>query len=191
MDIDRASREIIKVSAKEGLGYYELKQHKPWFDGGCSKLCTSKSPSNPSTYSTRMIFPIRIRNSTINPQQTGRSNCPCHINCKPIHLTNTKIKIQRNTILPSKPNYILINNQYSNSTNMNRGTTRGRSIHPNRTNPNSRILRILHYTPANNKILRHSKQTGNKPNCNGYGSQISGDNLNSIADLKLLDRLGT
>jgi hypothetical protein len=35
VDIDRAwetIRENIKISAKESLGYYELKQHKPWFD---------------------------------------------------------------------------------------------------------------------------------------------------------------
>jgi hypothetical protein len=25
-------RENIKISAKESLGYYELKKHKPWFD---------------------------------------------------------------------------------------------------------------------------------------------------------------
>jgi hypothetical protein len=25
-------KENIKISAKEGLGYYELKKHKPWFD---------------------------------------------------------------------------------------------------------------------------------------------------------------
>jgi hypothetical protein len=31
-------RENIKISAKESLGYYELKQHKPWFDKGCSKF---------------------------------------------------------------------------------------------------------------------------------------------------------
>jgi hypothetical protein len=31
-------REIIKISAKESLGYFELKKHKPWFDEGCSKL---------------------------------------------------------------------------------------------------------------------------------------------------------
>jgi hypothetical protein len=31
-------RENIKVSAKESLGYYELKKHKPWFDQACSKL---------------------------------------------------------------------------------------------------------------------------------------------------------
>jgi hypothetical protein len=31
-------RENIKISAKGSLCYYELKQHKPWFDKGCSKL---------------------------------------------------------------------------------------------------------------------------------------------------------
>jgi hypothetical protein len=30
--------ENIKISAKESLGYYELKKHKPWFDEGRSKL---------------------------------------------------------------------------------------------------------------------------------------------------------
>jgi len=28
----------MKASAKERLGYYELKQHKPWLDEECSKL---------------------------------------------------------------------------------------------------------------------------------------------------------
>jgi uncharacterized protein YaaR (DUF327 family) len=31
-------RENIKISAKESLGYFELKKHKPWFDEGCSEL---------------------------------------------------------------------------------------------------------------------------------------------------------
>jgi hypothetical protein len=31
-------RENIKISAKESLGYFELKKHKPWFDEGCKKL---------------------------------------------------------------------------------------------------------------------------------------------------------
>jgi hypothetical protein len=31
-------RENIKISAKESLGYCELKKHKPWFDEGCSEL---------------------------------------------------------------------------------------------------------------------------------------------------------
>jgi hypothetical protein len=41
VDIDRAwetTRENIKNSAKESLGYYKLKKHKPWFDKGFSKL---------------------------------------------------------------------------------------------------------------------------------------------------------
>jgi hypothetical protein len=32
------TRENIKISAKKSLCYDELKQHKPWFDEGCSKL---------------------------------------------------------------------------------------------------------------------------------------------------------
>jgi hypothetical protein len=31
-------RENINISAKESLGYFEFKKHKPWFDEGCSKL---------------------------------------------------------------------------------------------------------------------------------------------------------
>jgi hypothetical protein len=31
-------RENITISAKESLGYFEFKKHKPWFDEGCSKL---------------------------------------------------------------------------------------------------------------------------------------------------------
>jgi hypothetical protein len=29
-------RENIKILPKNSLGYYEPKQHKPWFDEGCS-----------------------------------------------------------------------------------------------------------------------------------------------------------
>jgi hypothetical protein len=39
-DINRAWENInesIKISAKESLGLYERKQHKPWFDEECSK----------------------------------------------------------------------------------------------------------------------------------------------------------
>jgi lipoate-protein ligase A len=38
-------RENIKTSAKEILGYYELKQHKPWFDEGCSEIIRSEETS--------------------------------------------------------------------------------------------------------------------------------------------------
>jgi hypothetical protein len=32
----------MKISAKESLGCYELKKHKPWFDEGCLKLLDQK-----------------------------------------------------------------------------------------------------------------------------------------------------
>jgi hypothetical protein len=41
VDVNRAweiIRENFKISAKESLGYLELKKYKPWFDTGCSKL---------------------------------------------------------------------------------------------------------------------------------------------------------
>jgi hypothetical protein len=41
VDINRVWETItedIKISAKKSLGYYVVKEHKPWFDKGCSKL---------------------------------------------------------------------------------------------------------------------------------------------------------
>jgi hypothetical protein len=35
-------RENIKISAEESLGYYELKNHKPWFDKGCPELLAQR-----------------------------------------------------------------------------------------------------------------------------------------------------
>jgi hypothetical protein len=35
-------RENIQISAKESLGYYEKKKHKPWFDEGCSELLNQR-----------------------------------------------------------------------------------------------------------------------------------------------------
>jgi hypothetical protein len=35
-------RENIKISAKESLGYYELKKHMPWFNKGYSELIAQK-----------------------------------------------------------------------------------------------------------------------------------------------------
>jgi hypothetical protein len=38
-DLDtETNRKNINISARESLGYYELKKHKPWFDKGCSEL---------------------------------------------------------------------------------------------------------------------------------------------------------
>jgi hypothetical protein len=45
LDINRfweTFRENIKISAKESLGYYELKKCKPWLDEGCSELLGQK-----------------------------------------------------------------------------------------------------------------------------------------------------
>jgi hypothetical protein len=39
-------RVNIKNSAKESLGYFELKKHKSWFDKGCSKLLDQKKEAN-------------------------------------------------------------------------------------------------------------------------------------------------
>jgi hypothetical protein len=41
VDINRALEMItenIKISAKESLGYYELKKYKPWLNKGCLEL---------------------------------------------------------------------------------------------------------------------------------------------------------
>jgi hypothetical protein len=35
---EKRLERIYKFQRKESLGYYELKQHKPWFDEGCSEL---------------------------------------------------------------------------------------------------------------------------------------------------------
>jgi hypothetical protein len=36
-------RENIKISAKERVGYFELKQHTPWFNEGCSELVDQRN----------------------------------------------------------------------------------------------------------------------------------------------------
>jgi hypothetical protein len=33
----------VKISAKESLGYYEFKQHKPWFDKECLELLDQRA----------------------------------------------------------------------------------------------------------------------------------------------------
>jgi ATP-dependent exoDNAse (exonuclease V) alpha subunit len=35
-------RGNIKISAKESLGYFKLKNHKPWVDKGCSELLAQR-----------------------------------------------------------------------------------------------------------------------------------------------------
>jgi hypothetical protein len=39
-------RENINITAKESIGYFELKKHKPWFDKGCSKLLVQRKQAD-------------------------------------------------------------------------------------------------------------------------------------------------
>jgi hypothetical protein len=51
MDVNRALeaiRENIKISSKESLGYNELKEHKPWFNQGCSEMLGQRKQANQS-----------------------------------------------------------------------------------------------------------------------------------------------
>jgi hypothetical protein len=53
VEINSASetiRDNIKISAKESLGYFELKKHKPWFDEGCPKLLDQRKQAKCSAY---------------------------------------------------------------------------------------------------------------------------------------------
>jgi hypothetical protein len=34
--------KLLERPAKESIGYFELKKHKPWFDEGCSKLLVER-----------------------------------------------------------------------------------------------------------------------------------------------------
>jgi hypothetical protein len=64
-----AVREEIKVSAKESPAYYELKEHKPWFDEECSELLEQrKQPEyqwfqNPSEINGDNLNNIRLEGS--------------------------------------------------------------------------------------------------------------------------------
>jgi hypothetical protein len=39
-------RDNFKISAKESLGYFEFKKHKPWFNEGCSELIDQRKLGN-------------------------------------------------------------------------------------------------------------------------------------------------
>jgi hypothetical protein len=57
VDINRACEIIMynmKVSATQGLDYYELKEHRPWFDEESSKLLHQRSRLNCNGYRTQV-----------------------------------------------------------------------------------------------------------------------------------------
>jgi hypothetical protein len=52
----------IKTVAKESLGYYELKQHKPRFDEGCSELLDQRKQDK----LLRLQYPSQINAENVN-----------------------------------------------------------------------------------------------------------------------------
>jgi uncharacterized protein YaaR (DUF327 family) len=62
-------RENIKISAKESLGYFELNNHKPWFNEGCSKLLDQRKQAklqwlqNPSEINGHNLNNVRCKAS--------------------------------------------------------------------------------------------------------------------------------
>jgi helix-turn-helix protein len=62
VDTNRAGkniRENTKIPARESLGYYEPKKHKPWFDEGCSKLLDQRKQAKllePATMGGRITY---------------------------------------------------------------------------------------------------------------------------------------
>jgi hypothetical protein len=52
----------INISAKDNLGHYELKKHKPWFNKGCSKLL---DPSKQATLQW-LQDPSEIKGDNLN-----------------------------------------------------------------------------------------------------------------------------
>jgi hypothetical protein len=68
-------RENIKTSAKESLGYYELKKHKPWFDEECSQLLDQRKQSkfkDPSEINEDNLSKVRCEASRHFRNQTSK-----------------------------------------------------------------------------------------------------------------------
>jgi hypothetical protein len=55
-------RENINISAKDSLGYFELKKHKPWLDKGCSKLLDQREQAKLQ----RLQDPSEISGANLN-----------------------------------------------------------------------------------------------------------------------------
>jgi restriction endonuclease S subunit len=62
-------RENINISAKESLGYFELKKHKPWFDEGCSRLLDQRKQAKLQW----LQDPSEIKGNNLNNVRRGAS----------------------------------------------------------------------------------------------------------------------
>jgi hypothetical protein len=58
-------RENTKISAKESLGYSELKTHKSWFNEGCTKLFNQRKEAK----FQRLQDPREIKRGSLNSVQ--------------------------------------------------------------------------------------------------------------------------
>jgi len=61
-DINRAWQNIkenIQISAKESLGLYEWKQHKPWFDDECSRFFDQRKKAKNAVVTGSIPKPYR------------------------------------------------------------------------------------------------------------------------------------
>jgi hypothetical protein len=85
VDINRAwetIRENIRIPAKESLGYYGLKKHKPWFDKRCSKLLDKREQANLQWLQGQ---------SQINGNNLNNIRCEVILGIKGGNIWNTKL----------------------------------------------------------------------------------------------------
>jgi hypothetical protein len=62
-------RENIKISAKESLGYFELKKHKLWFEEGCSTFLDQRKQAKLQW----LQDPSEIKRDNLNNVRHGAS----------------------------------------------------------------------------------------------------------------------
>jgi predicted metallo-beta-lactamase superfamily hydrolase len=65
-------RENVKISAKESLGYYKLKQHKPWFDEECSESADKRKQFK---LQWTLLWQFFLIPNKINKSESLRTHC--------------------------------------------------------------------------------------------------------------------
>jgi hypothetical protein len=95
-------RGNINIPAKDSLHYYELKQHKPWFDEGCSKLLDQRKQAK-----------LQWLQNTSEINGDNLNNVRCETSR---HFRNTKRKY-----LKGKINELATNNNSKNIRDLYRG----------------------------------------------------------------------
>jgi hypothetical protein len=95
-------REYIKVSAKESLGYFELKKHNPLFDEGCSELLDQRKQAKPQW----LQDPSEINWDNLN-----------NVTCEAIRYFRNKMR----EYLKDKINELASNSKYKNIGDLYRG----------------------------------------------------------------------